>query len=353
MWISNTAATALMLPIGLGVLRTLRDASAGNTGPYRIGLMLMLSYGATAGGMATIIGTPPNLIGAGLIAQQTTVSISFVTWLAFGLPLALLMLVSAWGLLSWFHPSSTPALSHFKQSVSEQRLALGPWTAGQVNACIAFGTAIILWVGPGLLSAFWGPRHPLITWLEAHVPNELVALLVAGLLFMLPTDLRNGEFTLSWKQAANIHWGIILLFGGGLAFGELMTRTGLSDAAGQGFVNLFGLKSMWGLTAVSILAGVLISELASNTASASMLIPLVIAIAQAAGISAVPPALGACLGASLGFALPVSTPPNAIVYGTGLVPMRSMIRTGLLFDVLGAILIWLTLRVVCPLLGLI
>ena len=353
MWISNTAATALMLPIGLGVLSTLRTVSSENNGRYQTGAMLMLSYAATAGGMATIIGTPPNLIGTGVIAQQTAVSISFLTWMVFGLPLALLMFFVAWGLLLWFYPPSSAVLPEFAQSVRAQRSALGSWTTGQINACLAFGTAIVLWVGPGLLSAVLGPRHPAAIWLDIHVPNELVALFAASLLFMLPTDSRAGTFTLSWKQAANINWGIILLFGGGLAFGDLMVRTGLSDAVGRAFVRLFGLGTIWSLTAVFIAAGVLISELTSNTASAGMLVPLAIAIAQASDVSPVPPALGACLGASLGFALPVSTPPNAIVYGTGLVPMRSMVRSGVAFDLVGAILIWMTLRVVCPLLGLI
>lgn len=221
-----------------------------------------------------------------------------------------------------------------------------------MNACVAFGVAAFLWVAPGLLSAVDGPDNAVVVWIESHLPNELVALLAAGLLFVLPTDLRNGRFTLSWKEATNINWGIILLFGGGLAFGDLMMKTGLSDAIGEGFVTFFGVKTVWGLTAIAILSGVIVSELASNTASASLLIPVIIAIAQAAGVSAVPPALGACLGASLGFALPVSTPPNAIVYGTGLIPMRSMILAGLLFDLLGAILIWITLRILCPAIGL-
>ncbi|MGH7228274.1 MAG: SLC13 family permease, partial [Nitrospiraceae bacterium] len=190
-------------------------------------------------------------------------------------------------------------------------------------------------------------------WLDTHVPKELVAILAAGLLFMLPTNLSKGEWTLSWKQAAGINWGIIILFGGGLAFGELMVKTGLSNSIGQGVVALFGSQTVWSLTAGSIVVAVLVSELVSNTATASMVIPVVIAIAQSAGVSPVAPALGACLGASLGFALPVSTPPNAIVYGTGLVPIKSMLRTGLLYDLLGAILIWITLRLLCPLLGLV
>ncbi|HYL81977.1 MAG TPA: DASS family sodium-coupled anion symporter, partial [Candidatus Acidoferrum sp.] len=353
MWISNTAATALMLPIALGVLTTLRGPSAHELGPYRIGLLLILSYAATAGGMATIIGTPPNLIGVALIAQETGVSISFLTWMEVGLPLAILMLAVAWGLLLRLFPPQTRVLTGVGRHLSEQQLAIGPWTSGQVNACIAFVVAISLWIVPGVISAVLGAGSPAGTWLESRLPNELVAILAAGLLFFLPTNLRAGEFTLSWKQAADISWGTILLFGGGLAFGELMVKTGLSNALGRGFVDLFGVNQVWSLTAVSIVVAVLISEVTSNTASASMLIPVVIAIAQSAGVSPVPPALGACLGASLGFALPVSTPPNAIVYGTGMVPIRSMIRAGILFDLLGAAMIWLTLRLLCPLVGLV
>lgn len=314
--------------------------------------MLMLSYEATAGGMATIVGTPPNLIGAGLIAQQTGVLISFVAWMTVGLPLAGLMLLAAWAVLTWLHPAGAPMLSGLSSHLQEQRLGLGPWTSAQVNACVAFGTAVVLWVVPGLIAARWGSDSSLTLWLDAHLPNELVAILAAGLLFLLPTNLSNGERTLSWKQAAGINWSVIILFGGGLAFGDLMVKTGLSNAIGQGVVALFGSQTVWNLTAGSIVVAVLISELVSNTATASMVIPVVIAIAQSAGVSPVAPALGACLGASLGFALPVSTPPNAIVYGTGFVPIKSMLCTGLLYDLLGAALIWLTLRLLCPLLGL-
>jgi solute carrier family 13 (sodium-dependent dicarboxylate transporter), member 2/3/5 len=349
MWMSNTAATAMMLPIGIGVLGTLRRTRADH-GRYQTSFMLMLSYAATAGGMATIVGTPPNLIGVGLIAEQAGVAISFVTWMAFGVPLALVMLLCAWCLLSWLHPPHATEAAQAAEEISLRGTAV--WTPGQINACLVFSVAVVLWIVPGVLEALLGAEHRVVVWLNTHLPNELVALLAAGLLFVLPTDLRAGVFTLNWKQASNINWGIILLFGGGLAFGELMSKTGLSDAIGTGFVSVFGTSDVWSLTAVAILAGVLISELASNTASAAMLIPLVIAIAQADGISPIVPALGACLGASLGFALPVSTPPNAIVYGTGLISMQSMIRAGMIFDLIGATLIWIILRVVCPLVGL-
>jgi solute carrier family 13 (sodium-dependent dicarboxylate transporter), member 2/3/5 len=351
MWISNTAATAMMLPIGLGILSTLQEPGE-RYARYQAALLLMLSYAATAGGVATMVGTPPNLIGVGLIAQQTGTAIPFVAWMAFGVPLTVMMLLCAWLLLGVLHGDRGSRITA-SATEADRPLAAQRWTRGEVNACVAFAIAVLLWIGPGLLQAVAGPRHPVSIWLDSHLPNELVALLAAGLLFVLPTDRRFSRFTLTWKQASNINWGIILLFGGGLVFGELMLKTGLSDAIGKEFIDLFGKPSLWGLTAVAIVAGVLISELASNTASASLLVPLVIAIAQADGVPPVPPALGATLGASLGFALPVSTPPNAIVYGTSLIPMATMIRTGLVFDLAGAVMIWLILRLVCPWVGLV
>ena len=352
MWISNTAATALALPVALGVLATLKKSGAQDLGLYRIGMLLMLSYAATAGGMATVIGTPPNMIGVALINDETGVPISFFTWMMIGLPLGVLLLVLAWGLLYWNFKPKAKRFPGLDGHLGDQRRALGPWTRGQRNACAGFLAALVLWIVPGLLSAILGADHPVPTWLEQHMPNELVGILTAGLLFFLPTNLERGEFTLSWKDASEISWGTILLFGGGLAFGELMVKTGLAKAVGHGFVDLFGVNQVWSVTAVAIFVAVLVSELTSNTATASMLVPVVIAIASSAGVSPIPPALGACMGASLGFALPVSTPPNAIVYGTGLVPIKSMIRVGLLFDLIGAVLIWLALRFLCPLVGL-
>jgi sodium-dependent dicarboxylate transporter 2/3/5 len=352
MWISNTAATALMLPVALGLLGTFKQINAEAFGRYRVALLLVLSYGATAGGLATVIGTPPNLIGTALIEDGTGLTISFFMWMVIGLPLAALLLAIAWGLLHWNFMPGLGTFPGLAQTLAEQRLALGPWTLGQKNACGAFLAALALWIVPGLLSAVLGTRHPLSVWLDHHLPNELVGLLTTVPLFFLRSGPDRREPTLTWKQASDISWGTILLFGGGLAFGDLMEKTGLSDALGRGVVDFFGVHHVWGLTAVIVAASVLVSELASNTASASMLVPVAIAIADSAGVSPIPPALGACMGASLGFALPVSTPPNAIIYGTGFIPIRSMIRLGLMFDLIGAVAIWLMLRLLCPLVGL-
>jgi len=176
--------------------------------------------------------------------------------------------------------------------------------------------------------------------------------LAAVLLFLLPIDWKQRQFTLDWRQAASIDWGTILLFGGGLSLGRLMFETGLAATVGNSIVEISGATSLWGITALAIVLGVLLTEIASNTAAANMLVPVIISICQAAGVSPIPPSLGACLGASLAFMLPISTPPNAIVYGTGLVPIRAMLGFGVIMDLLGIVVIFAGLRVLCPLLGL-
>jgi sodium-dependent dicarboxylate transporter 2/3/5 len=369
MWVSNTATTAMMMPIALGVLHALYrpeepDARESDlqprARPYATAMMLVIAYGASIGGIGTPVGSPPNLIGIGLIRDLAGVDINFFRWMALTLPLFLLMLAVLLVLLCLLHPapaaSGHKALGDLPAYLRSQRRALGGWTAGQVNTLIAFGVAVTLWIVPGVLGLILGDDHRLTNSLEAHVPESVGALLAAGLLFVLPTRLRrhSGEvrFTITWNEAAKIDWGTILLFGGGLSLGTLMFNTGVAEVLGRGVTQLTGASTLWGLTAVAVAMGIFLSETASNTASANMVIPVVIALAQTAGINPVPPALGACLGASYGFMLPVSTPPNAIVYGTGLVPITKMMRAGILFDACGFVIIVAGLRVLCPLLGL-
>ncbi|RMH07154.1 MAG: DASS family sodium-coupled anion symporter [Nitrospirae bacterium] len=350
MWISNTAAAAIMVPMVLGVLSMLRGVEA-EAETSEAGALLLIAYGAAAGGIATMVGTPPNLIGVGLLTEQAHRTLSFLDWLAVGLPIAGVMLVLIYHVLFRLHPLP-PTLPLLQEHVRRLQVQLGPWTPGQRNACVALTLAVGLWIFPGLAGAIAGRDHELVVWLNTRLPKELVPIVAAGLLFVLPVNFRTGEFTLSWKQAMNINWGTILLFGGGLTFGHLMVETSLARSIGEGLVTVFGSSTLWNLTAVAIGTALVLTEMASNTAAASMLVPVVIAIAQSANVSPVPPTLGVCLAASLAFVLPVSTPPNAIVYGTGLVPLLSMIRAGLVLDIMGGIVIWLALRILCPVLGL-
>ena len=196
-----------------------------------------------------------------------------------------------------------------------------------------------------------GVDSPAYRLLERHLPEAAAALIGAVLLFVLPINLRRGEFTIGWAQARQIDWGTILLFGGGLALGEAMFSTGLARWIGEGVTQLFGASSTLALTVLFAVIAIVLTETVSNTATANMIIPVSIAVSQAAGANPVPPALAACLGASLAFMLPVSTPPNAIVFGTGCVPLTKMARHGLLLDLFGlgaivATVVWLVPRVV-------
>ena len=151
------------------------------------------------------------------------------------------------------------------------------------------------------------------------------AVMGAVLLFLLPVNWNKKEFTISWKTAIGIDWGTLLLFGGGLTLGNLMFQTKLAEAVGIGLMSVSGAGSVWGITLASIYIAILVSEATSNTASANMVVPVIISLCLAAGINPIPPAIGATLGASWGFMLPVSTPPNAIVYGSGMVSISKMI----------------------------
>jgi solute carrier family 13 (sodium-dependent dicarboxylate transporter), member 2/3/5 len=385
MWVSNSAVTAMMFPIALGILGALQAARAKagvasasidvKEWPYATAMMLMVAYAASIGGIGTPVGTPPNLIGIGLIKNATGVEISFFRWMSLALPLFVVMALFLFLLLYLLHlPQKRTKKEESKHKpdsgnqgsikpdngindqlrvyIKNELKSLGPWTRGQINTLIGFGTAVVFWVLPGILQLPWFDSPLLVKWMNAHLPESIVAIGAAILLFAMPVDGSRDQFTLNWKEAVKIDWGTILLFGGGLALGSLMFKTGVAKEMGYGMVGLLGVKTLWAITGLSIAMAIILSEAASNTASANMIIPVVIAIAQAAGVSPLPPALGACLGASFGFMLPVSTPPNAIVYGSGLIPLPKMIQAGILFDIMGFFIIWAGLYILCPLLGL-
>lgn len=351
MWISNTATTAMLFPIALGLLRALREGGGAGCGRYETAFMLMTAYAASVGGLATPIGTPPNLIGLGQIQELVGLRISFFQWMQIGLPITVVTFVYLVWVLRVTHRDpevDADAAGALDDYLLQRRAELGPWTRGELNTCLAFGLAVSLWVLPGVLSLL-GVESQLV---DTRLPESMVALGAALLLFFLPVDRSRDEYTLDWATASRIDWGTILLFGGGLALGSLMFTTGLAHAMGHGLTSLVGPVSLWPLTFAAIVLGVVLSETTSNTASATMVVPVVIALAEAVGVNPVPPALGATLGASYGFMLPVSTPPNAIVFGSGLVPLARMIRAGLLLDLGGVVLVFVGLRILCPLLGL-
>ena len=360
MWISNTATTAMMFPIGVGIISAMAEMISRQTDRkvpverlrFSTGIMLMAAYASSTGGIATPVGSPPNLIGLAMIEKFAQVKIPFFRWMLFAVPLLLIRYAFLYIIMFLFHRPEVSRIKGSRDFVASELKKLGPWTRGQKNALIAFLTAVGLWILPGFLALFAGTSSAVSLRYSERVPEAVAALLAALMLFLLPLDWKKKQFTLTWKQAVQIDWGTLLLFGSGLTLGDLMFQTKLAEALGRGLLHVFGATSLWGLTLAGIYLAILVTETTSNTAAATMIVPVMISVSLAAGVNPIPPAIGATIGSSLASMLPVSTPPNAIVYGSGLVPITKMLRAGTLLDLLGGLLIWVPLRILLPLVGL-
>lgn len=348
-WMSNTATTAMMMPVALGVLTAIGATRGTRVRTTAAPMLLSIAYAASVGGIMTPVGTPPNLIAIGLVERIAGIRIPFFSWMVLTVPIALVLAVALMS-ISVRRLSKDSAGGAVATFVRRER-SREPWTAGQRNCAVAFGLAIVLWVTPGILALTASTNAPAYRLLVGRLDEAVVAIAAAGLLFVLPTDWAARRFTLAWSSAARIDWGTILLFGGGLSLGGLMFSTGLAREMGTRLVALSGAESLWAVTAMAIVISVALTEVTSNTAATNMLVPVVLSICQAQQINPVPPAVGAALGASMAFMLPISTPPNAIVYGSGLIPVTTMIRYGILLDLIAIVVIFVGLRILCPMLG--
>jgi len=305
---------------------------------YGTALMLATAYGCSLGGMATIVGTPPNVIAAGMLREFTGTEISFVQWMFFAVPISVFMVGFLVIYMNWMGRSGVREIPGADKIIRDRMAALGPWSRGEKNVLIAFLVTVALWVVPGILGIVLGADHPVAAILSSSVPISVAALVGATLLFLMPVNEKERS-TITWKQAGNIDWGTILLFGGGLALGQMASSTGLAEAFGRGIAGAVPVGSLIALTFASAIFTTILSETMSNTAAANIAIPVIISIAQAAGVDPVPPTIAASLAASVSVILPVSTPANAIVYSSGKVPITKMIRYGIVMDIVAIIAI--------------
>ena len=367
-FISNTATVAMLLPTALGILATittlmrrgrddidLRHAlnADGNLEPSRLrigsALMLMLAYGAGVGGLLTPVGTPPNIIGRRLIEQATQTRIGFLEWVLMAAPICLVMFLALVLILLRLNRPEVPRLAGIEEYVARERQKLGPLSAAERNTLVAFVVAVVLWLSPGVVGMIAGVDSGLYATVTERLDEGVVAVTAAALLFLLPTDWGRREFTLGWSDAAEIDWGTIVFFGTGIVFGGLMRRTGLAEQIGRSTAEALGLASLVPITMFAVVIAILISETTSNTAAASVVIPIVLPVAVAANVNPLIPGMAAVFGASFGFMLPVSTPQNAIVYASGFVPITKMIRSGVFFDIIGALIILLGIPIMVTL----
>ena len=348
-WISNTATAAMMFPIALGLLEAIREMMAVNGKEidlskykYSTGLMLMTAYACSIGGVLTPIGTPPNIIMIGFIRELAPEApqITFFNWMVWGFIAMVLYFVITYFVLQRMFPADVKRIEGAHEFVEERRKALGKWTKAQKNTMVGFGIAVVLWVTPGILSMIWGNGSEVLKTYNRLFPEAIAAMVGALVLFLLPggkNEKGKPRPVITWRQAVDgVEWGTLLLFGGGLAMGGMMYSLGLSQWIGDNIIGwLGGEPSQVLLVAVFCVVSLLMSELTSHTAATNMVGPLAIGAAVAAGYNPVPIAVGVALSASLGFMLPVSTPPNAIVYASGYVPITKMIKTGVIIDFFG------------------
>jgi sodium-dependent dicarboxylate transporter 2/3/5 len=358
-WISNTATTAMMFAIGMSILGFLFEQEK-TTGvrinrAYATALMLITSFAASVGGLATPIGTPPNVIGLGFIRSQLGIEFPFFKWCLIGVPVVIVLYLWMAAYFNYLCPAGVREIEGSRAMIARERARLGRWTRAQRSTVIAFGITVFLWVFPGVIALIYGETSDTFKFFGSMIPEGVAALIGAVLLFILPgnrsADGIAGPRAMTWDEAVKIDWGTVLLYGGGFALGVLSFQTGLAKALGEGLTGLIpGSGSAFGMLVAATIVAVLLSETTSNTASANMVVPVVITLAQTAGIDPLMPALGATMGASLGFMLPVSTPCNAIVYGSGYIPIGRMIRYGFLLDVVGVVVVIAMVRLLVPLL---
>jgi sodium-dependent dicarboxylate transporter 2/3/5 len=342
-FVSNSAAAAMLLPLGLGIVSAIGPEITAVTGHhvsrsrFACVTMLMIAYGASVGGLLTPIGSTANVVGLGFLKEQVGIEIGFFEWTARTAPLSIPLFIAMCVVLLIMNRPEVGRLHGAAGYVREERSTLGPLSGGEINTLIAFLIAVVLWVAPSFAGDDAAPGTALYAFQTLDIGTA--ALLGAAVLFFLPLDWSKRRFTLNWREASDIDWGTVLLVGAGLVLGSLMSNTGLAETIGTSVVDLLGFHSVVPVVIASVAISIFISEATSNTAAVGVVVPVVIPIAVAAGIDPTLPAVAAVFGASMGFMMPVSTPPNAIVYGSGMVPIFRMFRTGLVFDIIAVAVI--------------
>ena len=321
LWISNTATVMMMLPIALAVARR-AETSLGHTDdspfPFGIALMLGIAYAGSIGGIATLIGTPPNAILAGVYEQNYGATILFADWLLFALPLSVLMLAAVWLYLTRrVCAGQAHSLPGGRELVARQLAELGPMSAEEQKVLVVFVLVALAWISHGFIEL---PALALVT-------DSTIAILGGIALFLIPARRGSGRFLLDWPTAVKLPWDIILLFGGGFALAAGFQHTGLTAWLGEQLSLLTGVHMLFMVLAVTTLV-VFLTEVTSNTATASLMLPIMGALAAAAQLHPLSLMAPAALAASCAFMLPVATPPNAIVYSSRYVSIMTMARTG-------------------------
>lgn len=347
MWISNTATAMMMIPIGLAITYQVQDALKGDPnvdtskGNFAFGkaIMLGIGYSASIGGMATLIGTPPNAILAGTVKELFDYEISFAGWMVFGVPFAWALLLFGWIYLTKMaFPTNLKDLPGGKAIFDEEKRKLGKASYEEKAVFIVFVVTAFAWI----------TRSFILEAINPNIDDTIIAILAAIVLFIIPTKSTKASHIMDWSTAVKLPWGVLLLFGGGLAIAAGFTSSGLSEWIGSQLNGLQGVHILLIILAVTALVNAL-TEVTSNTATATMMFPIMAALALALDVHPLALMVAAGLSASCAFMLPVATPPNAVVFGTGYIRILDMARAGFFLNIAAIILITLTCYYLLPL----
>jgi sodium-dependent dicarboxylate transporter 2/3/5 len=344
MWVSNTATAVMMLPIAIGVI----DLAEGDP-ELSPALLLGIAYAASIGGIGTLIGTPPNLFLASYARTELGIEISFVRWMAIGLPLVAVFVPLTWLLLTRvLHPIRLERLEAADAYAGRTLAELGPVGTGEKATLVVFALTAVAWVTrPLLVDLAVGEARPL-----AGLSDAGIAILAALALFVIPIDRRRRLFVMDWETAVKLPWGLLLLFGGGLSLAAAIKANGVGELLGNGVSGLGGMPTM--LLVVGVVAGMIfLTEITSNTATTATLVPILAGLSGGLRVDPLLLIVPAAIAASCAFMLPVATPPNAVVFGSGRIALPQMARAGLWLNLVGIVLITLLCYAVAmPLLGL-
>lgn len=342
MWISNTATSVMMLPIGIAIITQLKDNP--NTAEdenllFGKALMLAIAYSASIGGIATLIGTPPNLVLAGVVLDTYGYEITFLQWFMFGFPISLLLLYISWKYLtSYAFSFKQTEFPGGKQEIKRLQSALGKISYEEKMVSVVFGTTAFFWITRSLLFDKLLPK----------LDDTIIAIVFAVVLFLIPSKDKK-EKLMTWEDAVKLPWGIILLFGGGMALANGFESSGLAQWIGGQMTSFAGLATII-LVLLLIAAVNFLTEITSNLATTAMLLPVLAPMALMVDVHPFVLMVGAAVAASCAFMLPVATPPNAVVFGSGYLRIPDMVSKGFIMNIISIIILTLFVYFVLPVL---
>lgn len=319
MWISNTATALMMLPMAMAVVEAMPPAHRQSR--FAVFLMLSIAYAANIGGVGTLIGSPPNTQMASILAENFQIEISFFDWMKIGMPLAILLLLIMFFIFNYL-------LGSERKDVHDLHFHTLPWAKAQKRVLWIFSIVAGLWIFREAFSSIFGINYR----------DENAAILGALAMFLVPNGEEGKQKILRWSDTEKLPWGILLLFGGGLALAAVLEKNGILKYLASSFESFQGLSLIFAILILTTLA-IFISEVLSNLAMVTLFIPVVGIFAHQTGLPLVPMAMALTLGASLAFMMPVGTPPNAIVFGSGFLRIKDMIRYGFILNIISMALI--------------